>query len=1168
LTLYLYRTNQTERLAEAICGVLRTELPSDPFVSYPVVVGSLGMERWLRHEIATRLEIASGIAFPFPRQSLAGAARWLLEGAEGDGCPFWELGDANQKERQRWEPGGLAFALIPLLRVRRGNPAFAHVDRYLREGQAADDGGTVDARELLFAAEVASVLDRIMHERPLAALDWSRDPAGAPAEHVWLATLLCDLGVDSNADSPASLHKRLLALSPCDTGRSMCIFGLSTMGPGDRDRLAAISRSMNVHAFVMTPTRSYFQYTRTRREIAAARKSTATDREATVLEGELALDNPVLASLGAPSRDLQHWFEVVTYEGDLLECSLPGGNETPTMLERFQRWVLEADPVPDTPMMEWRADDSSLSAHATYGAMRQCEVLRDELLAMLAQDETLTPKDILVMTPDIETFAPLVAAVFSRTGVSKKASGQGRVQLPVSIADLGLRRTNPLAQVLLSVFQSARTRLKASWIADFIALEPVRLRWKIHDEDLADLQDMIRTSGMRWGADAEERYEADQPRLDQNTARFAMERLALGVLMPDEAPLHTIAASDSEFGPAVPMQIDSRERVRRVGQLISIVRTVNAHRRTLRTSASAAEWYERLTCVLDDLCEVTPQTSWQRARVDSALAGFYEMAASLEETQLAAAAVHKWLMGDFELPQRGDRAITGAVQVCAFEPMRSVPFRVVALLGMDDKSFPRGSTRRAWDPMQERLPGERDRREIDRHLLLEALLSARQRLLIFWSGHDTDQGREQPAAVPVEELLEMWARLTGSSRDEIVRQHPLQPWSADNFISPRRSYDQVMARAAKQVRDIQQGVVVPKALGLVSGGTDALPPESNPPQTLTLDEFARALAGPHKVLLKDRLGLFVTRDQDPIEDREPLELGGLNRWKLRDKMIAQIQQDPESWTQDQLVEAYGARMSGEGTLPLRAGGRRLLELEAGNSIAVVDNLGAVGGLCSAPLELSLPLPCGLHLVGRAEDVRERQGELLMQWHSASQSPNEAARLTGWIHLLVAVASGHPVSGARLVGYGSSAGKNRKGEHYAGGDFLLFDGDAASALAALDQLVSVWKNARRRPLPLFRRTSSAIANILYSERENLGSSATFSQMVQKASEAWYGNRFVKGDIEDPWIATFFVDYDPIDHLEEQGEDSLVGLATRVWVPVYKGLDQGKDLGFAWCQEEEP
>ena len=379
-----------------LCQVLREHLPADPFVQFPVVVGSRGMERWLRHEVATRMDIAAGLAFPFPRQALAGAARWILDGAEDRDAAFWKVDPKVQEEAKRWERQALAFWLVGLLRSHFGEADFASVARYLTEGRDAA-AGAVAVRELLFAGEVADVLDRLMHDRPRVALDWADDPSSAEADHRWLATLLGDLGASTDATrsrgAPPRAHRRT---SRWTTGRSMCIFGLSTMGPGDRQRLVAISRSIDVHLFVLVPTEHWFQHQRTRPEASAARREAKNDAERERLEAELASDNPILTALGAPSRDLQVWLEQVEYEGDRLQAQDPATGETPTLLHRLQGWILAAEGPADV-TEAWQLDQS-LGAHSTYGALRQCEVLRDELLEMFAADPTLEPRHVVVMT--------------------------------------------------------------------------------------------------------------------------------------------------------------------------------------------------------------------------------------------------------------------------------------------------------------------------------------------------------------------------------------------------------------------------------------------------------------------------------------------------------------------------------------------------------------------------------------------------------------------------------------------------------------------------------------------------------------------------------------------------------------------------------------------------
>lgn len=1160
MAIHLHRSNRTEALVEVLCRVLGESQPADPFLQYPVVVGSRGMERWLRHEIATRIDIAVGLAFPFPRQALAGAARWLLDGAQRPDAAFWEVDPAVTLEAQRWEREALAFQLVGLLRRHADDAGFGPVASYLQEGRADVATGAVTARELLFAGEVGAALDRLMHDRPRDALSWADDPASAEDDHRWLACLLADIGAATDPHSPAVLHRQLIGSPPRRTGRSMCVFGLSTMGPGDRERLAAIARSVDVHLFVLVPTDRWFEHQRTPGEARAARREARTDAGLERLEEDIGSDNPILSSLGAPSRDLQVWLEQVEYLGDLLSAEDPAAGEAPSLLQRLQSWILAAD-GPDAVLEPWELD-ASLTAHSAYGALRQCEVLRDELLSLFAADPTLEPRDVVVMTPDIQTYAPLVAAVFSRTGQAAGAGGRSLPRIPVSIADLGLRRTNPVAEVLLQTLTVAGERLTTSWLLDFMALEPVRRRLALGDDDLVDIRRLVRESGLRWGMDAEDRAAVGQPALDQNTVRFALERMALGVLMPDEEALGVVPDPSGGLQPAVPMDVESRERVRRVGSLTAVLRTLAAHRAALQSPATLPVWRDRLVIALDELAATGDKTAWLRSEVDQALDDLARRGAMLGEMVVDRAAVLRWLQDGFEIPQHGDRPITGAVQVSALEPMRSVPFRVVALLGMDDKAFPRGGRARTWDPMAERRRGERDRREIDRHLMLEAILCARDRLILLWSGHDVQQGREQPAAVPVEELLETLARLTGRSRELLVRDHTLQPWSAGNFADEPVSFDQGMARAAGRLAEIASGKSLAEPLGLAASGTAPLPAEATLPETLALDDLASALLAPHKLLLRDRLKLSVGYREDGVEDREPLELDSLDAWSLRSRMVDHLTENPDGWTDDALVEAMLDRVGGEGTLPMRAGGRAILETEVGKGRALLANLEEVDGDLTEGLELSVQIEDGPLLVGRADRVLGRDDELLLEWGTPSSSANASLQLRAWLHLLAAVANGHAVVGGRLVGNASQGNSKR-----AGGEFMAFDGTADEAQGLLTDLIGVWRTARQRPIPLFANASAAAAKVLARVDDDPDAPGARVRLVAAVAEGWTGGFGSRGDIDDAWIGTFFVDYNPIDDLDDDDDLSLLGLSRRVWLPLIQGIDAGRPLGSSWMMRSD-
>jgi exodeoxyribonuclease V gamma subunit len=1225
MAIQLCRSHRAETLVVRLCAALRTHAPDDPFVPLPIVVGSRGMERWLRHEIATRLGIAAQLVFPFPRPALDGAAAWLLGGAEDDAAPFWEQPGAAA-DGAAWGPAALAFRVLPLLRAPSDPAWFEPVARYLSEGGGAAAGGVapargprpVGARELAFAGEVAAVLDRLLHDRPKDALAWAAAPESAPPRHRWLAALLRDLGAVRDPASPALLHRALAGATLRPTGRALFLFGLSTLGPGDRARIALLARALELHLFLLTPSDRWWADVRSRPEVCRAWRSVTDAAALRALEDELATANPLLSALGVPSRDLQVWLESLDdgyreadppeaepEEGAAAaaagadaagaesgaEASAAGGGDAagPSLLARLQGWVLRAEPLAGAGPFP---PDDSVSFRSGFGALRQCEVLRDELLGWFAADPTLEPRHVLVMTPDIETYAPLVAAVFARRGLAAVAGSGARTlpAIPAAIADLGLRRTNPVAEVLLQALELAGERVTASRLLDFLALEPVRLRFGLAPADLADLRELVRASGLRWGLDGADRTAVDQPALDQNTVRFALERLALGVLMGDEdrAGLGTVPGCAPHLPPAVPLEVEGRERVARFGQLAAVVRQLAAQRRAWAAPGSAAAWRDRLRAALDALAATSARSAWLRTEVDQRLDELARAAAALDGggpdgagagaaatgdgggTPLDRVAVLRWLQGGFELPQRGDRPITGAVTVCALEPMRSVPFRVIALLGMDDGRFPRGGPPRTWDPFSDRQPGERDRRTIDRHLLLEALLSARERLIVLWAGRDVRSGEELPAAVPVEELLEVVVALTGRERSALVREDPLQPWSGVCFgvapdqvePPPPRSFDERMAHAARELDRIARGEAAPTPVGLLASGDDELPPEDAPARRIDLRTLAEGLVAPQRALLRDRLGLRLGVYDDRVADREPIELDELDAWGLRDRLLPVVRR-PDAPDDEHVLDAFAARLAGEGVLPIAAGGRRQLRDELDGARQAVAHFAAVAGQPgAAPLALAVRLDADTELFGSAADVRWRGERCLLEWLTASRTPNDRLQLLAWLHVLVAAAMGAPVVGARLVGAGTAARAAR-----AAGQFLAWDGSPDSARALLADAVAVWRGARRRPLKLFRRTSGGLADVLAGvpddEPRPLSDPDVRGAAFKAVRTGWEGAFQRAGDRDDVWVAPCFGGYDPVRDLDDPHPEGLVALARRVWLPAKRAATAGAALAEEWA-----
>lgn len=1106
MTVHAYRSQRVEELVDALERVLSASWPDDPFESVPIVVGSRGMERWLRHELATRLGGLARVDFLFPGTVFDGAARWLLGApSPSDRTAFWER---TSSAGDGWSGASLRTRVLSLVRARLEQPRFARIRAYLGK-----IGENVGARELAFAEEVSGTIERMLYDRPDDALAWAADPTTADEAHAWLAEVLRDLHADLAEPGPARRLAELQRLARVHTSRPLFVFCLSTLRPGDKVRLAALAQHLELHLFALSPSSEWWDDIRRASAQRAALREAKSPKQVASLLAELDRQNALLAANGEPSRDLQLWLETLGYDEPRPALPLAPAD---SLLGRLHEWIDRAADNPraatpsEAPWRSW-ASCPSVEVHACHDPLRQCEALRDELLRRFAKDATLEPRHVLVMTPDVETYAPLLAAVFARRSGAAPP-------LPVHIADLGIRATNPVADALLQILGLADERVTASRLLEILGNEPVRACLRLAADDLADLRTMVVESGIRWAWDSADRERHEQPKLDQSTVRFGLERLALGVLMHDPGGLGVVPALHGDgLGPAVPVEIATRERVERFGRLAEGCSKLLEVRERVAEPANGGVWRKRLLALLDELTLVEDSAAWLRGQVDDTLEELLPDEVG-EALRLDRTAVVALLRGAFELPQGGDRPVTGGVTVCALEPMRSVPFRVIAMLGLDDGAFPRAGRTPAWDPFATPKPGEHDRRTIDRHLFLEAMLCARDALLLFGNGFEPKRGKAVPLSIVASELLEVVAAGVGAAPDTLLRRHPLQPWSEQAFAAEGRlPFDSMWVDAAMALRGER------KEAGLAATRLEAIwPTEEHPPLALTADDLASALAKPQEALLKKRLGLALEAEDTSVSDREALEQGGLETWAIRDRVL---QASIDGALPD--VEAIEARLRGEGELPLEAAGRRALEACLRDAGEVLRRASEVPGSKSEPLQVSCDVD-GLLVTAVATDVRTDGADRRLVWMTPSKGPNARLQLVAWITLLVAVVGGTDVRAAHLVGCGTSLE-------------LRATADCARALEHLSALVKMWRRVRGGPVPLFPKLSRALVGCALADP-----TAEPASLLHRAEAAWEGTMIEQGDRYDPWVSSLF-GHLTVDDLADRAK-VVVDEASLVWQPL--------------------
>ncbi|HEX8102457.1 MAG TPA: exodeoxyribonuclease V subunit gamma, partial [Solirubrobacteraceae bacterium] len=777
--------------------------------------------------------------------------------------------------------------------------------------------------------------------------------------------------------------------------------------------------------------------------------------------------------------------------------------------------------------------------HACHGRARQVEVVRDAILHLLAEDTTLEPRDVIVMCPDVEAFAPLVHATFGAGEVVEDdeaaPSGDRPPDLRVRLADRSLRQTNPVLGVVARLLELADQRLTASQVLDLADREPVRRRFRFDDDEIARIEDWVADSGIRWGLDAPHRAPFKLDALDAGTWRAGLDRILVGVAMAEAGP--------RRFGPVLPLDDVESGAIELAGRLAELLDRLRGAVDALSVPMPVAGWAEAIGAAADALCAAPPRETWQRAQLERLLDDAVREAAG--STAPLALPEIRSLLAD-RLQGRPTRANfrTGHLTVCTLVPMRSVPHRVVCLLGLDDGAFPRRTARDGDDlVLDDPRLGDRDPRTEDRQMLLDALLAASDRLVVTYSGRDERTNTPRPPAVPVGELLDMvdaTVRVPGDgarARDQVVVEHPLQPFDRRSFepgrLIPGRpwSFDRVMLAGARAL----EGERAP-ARPFLAG---PLPAEAAP--LVALEDLVRFAEHPVKAFLRGRLGVRVGRRDDETEDALPVQLDGLQEWGVGRRLLeARLAGTPL----DAGVEAEIARGTlppGRLALPVIEKVRPVVEAIAAQAEAA---LGPPGD--PDPVDVRVELPGGRSLRGTVPGLR---GDVLAAVIYSRVSARH--RLAMWVRWLALTAARpeRPVS-ALVIG---RAEARESVVTLARIPPLAPDpeGRRATALAQLTTLVDLFDRGMREPLPIACLSSAAYAN---AAARNLNAEAA-------GRNVWKSDRFDKEDrdLEHQLVHGGVLDFtellEQLPRDDERGdgwdetEPSRFGrYARRLWAPL--------------------
>ncbi|HEY0196952.1 MAG TPA: exodeoxyribonuclease V subunit gamma [Rhodanobacter sp.] len=1084
--LIVHRGSRTERLADELAQQLEAQRPANPLAAQTVVVAHPGLQRWLLGRFARRPGpngthgIAANYDMILPWQWFERTARRTL----GDEAL---IGGAYRHETLRWR---LLMAL-PTLK----SPEIAG---YLSGDDAA-------RRSFQLADHMAGLYTQYLIYRPDWILDWEQHPARHA--HDWQAVLWRQaqgaIGRPHRAQRSTALLEALREESALADDPPLHVFGVSHLPPDVLNALQAYALHTPVHLYFPDPCREHWVYLRNRRFLLARED----DPEALYFE----IGHPLLVALGRIAQDFCLTLDEATAqdERDPLDEAEPLPGET-SLLARLQSSIrcmtpeLVGEPIRARLEAVYRtADkqvvdeqvakillplrhDASLRVHACHTRLRELEVLKNALLRCLADDPTLQHRDMVVMAPDIGAYAPYLAAVFGE-------AAQYRVDplhIPWHLADIGLSRAHPLMSAFSQVLDLAESRFTVSEVLDFLDVPAVARRFAIDGSSRDALERWLRRSHVAWGLDAPMKAQAGAAAIDANSWQFGFDRMYAGLIVGD--------ADDGEMlDDVLPLDGVSGTAAEALGQLDRLLAELRHARSQFANPRPLAVWSEWLLELIDALFLADPRDDAENHALDA----LRRLAASLG-TQAAEVDIHAALpwsvvreavRGALEAVPERQAFLLGGVTFCGLVPQRSIPFRVVCLIGMNEGEFPRpGGDAGLNKILVQPRRGDRDTRSEDRYLFLEAMMSARDALHVSFIGEGVRDGKPRNPAAPLAELLQFLDEQHGIAQDvDLARpwllKHPLQPFDARYYERDAQGlprHDPRLFSYDPSFLEKPATAEVPRFLADHASAGTATPSTSEIP----LAALKRFWRNPAKDALLRGHGISLEAlDQQGWPDREPLEprLGRIERVEHRllfDALadgLDELPIEPPAWLAGSGLLASGT-IGVETYAALRGSLRGLLRH--------ARPLFADGMARSSAQAIDLDLGDGVRLTGAVDRVfHGADGRLLLFDAQPARAANLREMLAFYIDWSALQLSRAGIVHGDYLEPMANGGKAKSSALL--GPVLLQN--AAQLRQGLRRLIDAYQSAAQRPLLFFPRTAQAYALGKPDER------------TSKAAAAWEG-----------------------------------------------------------------
>lgn len=888
----VYHSNQLEMHKELLIHLMDVNPLSSPFEPEVILVQSPGMAQWLQIQIAEKKGIAANLQFPMPASFI------------------WQQYSSNLPDvpkQSEFSKDAMTWRLMALIPQYLTQPAFQNLAGYLRSSAQPQQ-----QKLYQLAGRIADLFDQYLVYRPQWIQNWEQNrphfierqikPSLKDQNDTLFSQIRQDIewqGILWRAlvekvreetglnvvQHRVNLHlqylERLKQGAVRDLPQRVFIFGISALPKAHLETFHAMSQYCDVHLFFNNPSREYWGDIVDERHVQKLRinqhvqdQLSLNTQPQNMLHTELfeltsdnerlQIGNPLLAAWGKLGRDFLHLLTDLE-PNEITAYIPPQGNN---LLQQVQKRIFHLSPNTSDNRLSRQKNDRSLTFHSCHSPMREVEVLHDHLLHLFRQDSTLTPKDVVVMVADIDQYSPYIQAVFGQY--------QDNRQIPYSISDSKLTENDVLVAGFLSLLTLKESLFSAEEVLAFLDIPAIRQRFEIEQTDLARIRYWVDKAGIRFG------FSKTAQNQNYNAWKSGLERMLLGYAMrEDDGIWQDNVGFDASYG----------LKGQLTGLLAEFTEQLYQWHLVLQQERDIGEWCDHLNNLIDRFFAEDNQNT----------AVLFKLKETVEQLRaipfnqpLAAEVIAEVLHSKLNDTQNSLKFLVGRVSFCTLLPMRAIPFKVICLLGMNDGQYPRQQTPNSFDLMQyHRQKGDRFRREDDRYLFLEALLSAQEQLYISYVGRSLTDNQPKEPSVLVSQLLDYLCENSAANKADLVYQYPMTIFSAQNFSKSHRTFAGQWLPALQEVeiRDFVQPLAETAA---------------DETTVIDLERLIEFVQNPVKFFFEKRLGVYFRQDDELIADTENFALDQLAQYQIRDELLNYSEQE---------FQDYFARLKVKGVLP-------------------------------------------------------------------------------------------------------------------------------------------------------------------------------------------------------------------------------------------------------------